>query len=218
MILIQQITINWTKRTRGAHGGALRNAIPKAFAVPNPDEEPEPSPLAGGVFLHEIPAKESDEFDIAVKEFLWVRPAWIELEYSKNDPWRGVNLHGSEVDAEAARRGEYEFEQPKDRYGLDYLFPFTFKQQQNDMSLEFARCPILHYLPRRRQIETFKLALDETCRLEINGKADFDPRGLRQEREYQQITYNIHFTDRLNENIFLTHPFDRIIDMKVHLF
>jgi hypothetical protein len=38
MILIQRITVEWTKESRGGRGAAVRNSFPEAFTVPPFDE------------------------------------------------------------------------------------------------------------------------------------------------------------------------------------
>lgn len=38
MILIQRITVEWTKESRGGRGAAVRNSFPEAFTVPPFDQ------------------------------------------------------------------------------------------------------------------------------------------------------------------------------------
>jgi len=57
MIIIQFITVHWSKHSRGAPHSTLRNSVPEAFSLPQAL-----TPNATKLFLHEINVYESRQF------------------------------------------------------------------------------------------------------------------------------------------------------------
>jgi hypothetical protein len=51
-VMVQWVSIYWTKRSRGAPGATRRNAVPEALALPETDPP----------FVHEVHMHESDDF------------------------------------------------------------------------------------------------------------------------------------------------------------
>ena len=58
LIIVQRIETTWTKRSRGMPGAKARNSVPKALNLPILNSATE------GLFIHEIHADESHNFEL----------------------------------------------------------------------------------------------------------------------------------------------------------
>ena len=70
LIIVQRIETTWTKRSRGMPGAKARNSVPKAFNIPVFNSTTE------GLFIHEIRADESHNFELH-------QQSWYETDLMK---------------------------------------------------------------------------------------------------------------------------------------
>jgi hypothetical protein len=209
MIIVQRVVTSWTKQSRGGAAAARRNAVPEAFSLP--------AAGPGAVWVHEVDAREHDDFTPVEAVRTLTRLSDVD---GVPDPEAGRSSFPLETDVHLAVAGVND----KTRAAMRVcaaVAPVTsgvFLLEADDR-LRVVVSPPLARSPRYGPREVFVLAPGERARWRFNGR--FTPQACTchmHEWWYEKWVVNVAYRAGSAPDLFTSQRPDHVVDHLVRLF